>query len=215
MAEIEEFPTEVEISENVHDSQFIQPIRMKFKRGDKLITWDLVLRHDSVACLLYHKQKQSLLFVKQFRPAVYVTRIRRLDENIHKNWNEINWSKYPITMGETIELCAGIVDKPNISMRKHIQEEILEECGYNVNETDIHSIKTFVTGVGSSGARQELFYAEIDETMKVSEGGGVDSEKIDMIFMTISEAQKYCDEKEVPSSSGMLYGLMWFFKNRM
>lgn len=40
----------------------------------------------------------------------------------------------------------------------------------------------FRTGVGSSGSRQELFYAEIDETMKVSEGGGVDCEKIDKVF---------------------------------
>ncbi|VDM97446.1 unnamed protein product, partial [Onchocerca ochengi] len=178
MAESEEFPTEVEISENIHDSQYIRPMRMKFKRGDKLIKWDLILRHDSVACLLYHKQKQLLLFVKQFRPAVYITRVRMLDENVNKKWNEINWSKYPISMGETIELCAGLVDKPNVSKRKHMQEEILEECGYNVNEAEIQSIKTFVTGVGTSGALQELFYAEIDETMKVSEGGGVDSEKI-------------------------------------
>ncbi|EJW86549.1 hypothetical protein WUBG_02537 [Wuchereria bancrofti] len=117
-------------------------------------------------------------------------------------------------MGETIELCAGLIDKSNISWRKHIQEEINEECGYKVNENDIKSIKTFVTGVGSSGAQQELFYAEIDETMKVSEGGGVDSEKIEKIFMTISEAQKYCEQKEVAGSPGMLYGLMWFFKNR-
>ncbi|KAL3985673.1 NUDIX domain family protein [Acanthocheilonema viteae] len=94
-------------------------------------------------------------------------------------------------------------------------QEVHEECGYNVNEADIQSVKTFVTAVGSSGSRQEVFYAEIDETMKVSEGGGVDSEKIDKIFMTIPEAQKYCDQKEVPSSPGMLYALMWFFKNRM
>lgn len=47
-------------------------------------------------------------------------------------------------MGETIELCAGIVDKPNVSWRKHMQEEIHEECGYKVNENDIESIKTFV-----------------------------------------------------------------------
>lgn len=76
--------------------------------------------------------------------AVYISKVRRLDENVNKKWNEINWSKYPISMGETIELCAGIIDKPNVSWKKHIQEEIREECGYNVNETDIQTIKTFV-----------------------------------------------------------------------
>lgn len=44
----------------------------------------------------------------------------------------------------------------------------------------------FRTGVGSSGSRQELFYAEIDETMKVSEGGGVDSEKIEKVSSTFT-----------------------------
>ncbi|VDO36342.1 unnamed protein product [Onchocerca flexuosa] len=82
MAESEEFPTEVEISENIHDSQYIRPMRMKFKRGDKLIKWDLILRHDSVACLLYHKQKQLLLFVKQFRPGKYLLNLAHSSNKI-------------------------------------------------------------------------------------------------------------------------------------
>ncbi|VDK46402.1 unnamed protein product [Gongylonema pulchrum] len=32
--------------------------------------------------------------------------------------------------------------------------------------------------------------------------------------MTLAEAQEFCDQDEVASSSGLLYGLMWFFKNR-
>ncbi|VDN07027.1 unnamed protein product [Thelazia callipaeda] len=215
MAGNNEFLTEVQIIENVHDSQYIRPIRMKFKRNGKLIKWDLMLRHDSVACLLFHKQKKSFLFVKQFRPAVYAVKVRKMEENANKAWNEIKWEKYPISIGETIELCAGIIDKPNVSSHKHMQEEILEECGYEVNENDIQMIKTYITGVGSSGASQELFYAEIDETMKISEGGGVESEKIEKVFMTIQEAQMYCELKEVTSSTGLLYSLMWFFKNRL
>ncbi|VDN19611.1 unnamed protein product [Gongylonema pulchrum] len=172
----EEFLTDVEIVEDVRDSLFIRPVRMKFRRGGRPIIWDLILRHNSVACILYHRQKQLLLFVKQFRPAVYVAKIRQLEENKTKKMNEIDWSKYPVSMGETIELCAGIIDKPQVSSRQHMQEEIIEECGYSVKESDLQ------TGIGSSGASQEIFYAEIDETMKVSEGGGVDAEKIDKIW---------------------------------
>uniref|UniRef100_A0A0M3HIG9 Uncharacterized protein n=1 Tax=Ascaris lumbricoides TaxID=6252 RepID=A0A0M3HIG9_ASCLU len=30
--------------------------------------WDMALRPDSVACILFHRDMDSLLFVKQFRP---------------------------------------------------------------------------------------------------------------------------------------------------
>lgn len=76
--------------------------------------------------------------------AVYIAKIRKLEENERKKWNEIDWSKYPISMGETIELCAGIVDKPDVSTRRHMQQEIIEECGYRVNEDAIRPIKKFV-----------------------------------------------------------------------
>ncbi|EJW78408.1 hypothetical protein WUBG_10682 [Wuchereria bancrofti] len=177
MAGSEEFPVEVEIFEDVHDSQFIRPMRMKFKRGDKLIKWDLILRHDSVACLLYHKQKHSLLFVKQFRPAVYISRVRRLDENVNKKWNEINWSKYPISMGETIELCAGLIDKSNISWRKHIQEEINEECGYKKeNFVIVH------------GRNIEKCKATIDYIMR--EGKLSDKSNLDFVVADFSDLKE-------------------------
>ena len=51
-----------------------------------------------------------------------------------------------------------------------------EECGYKVN--NLEYITSFSTAVGHSGAKQSLFYAEIDENDRVSTGGGVDGEVI-------------------------------------
>jgi hypothetical protein len=52
-------------------------------------------------------------------------------------------------------------DKPGKSSLEHIQEEILEECGYQVPADRIESVKRYVTGISISGAAQHLFYARI------------------------------------------------------
>lgn len=43
----------------------------------------------------------------------------------------IDPSKYPASLGYTLELCAGIVDK-NKSLAEIAAEEVFEECGYKV-----------------------------------------------------------------------------------
>ncbi|KHN71457.1 Uridine diphosphate glucose pyrophosphatase [Toxocara canis] len=135
-------------------------------------------------------------------------------ENQGKEDADIDWSKYPISIGETIELCAGLIDKPNLSELAHMREEIIEECGYDVKECDITLLKKFITGIGASGAQQYLFYAEIDESMKVNEGGGTENERIQKVFMTLPEADRYYQKREVLSAPGLLYALQWFFSQK-
>ena len=46
--------------------------------------WDLIEAHDSVAILLYHLDLDAVLIVRQFRPAVYATQLRRANsEGLH------------------------------------------------------------------------------------------------------------------------------------
>jgi len=44
----------------------------------------------------------------------------------------VDWSTIPSKLGITVELCAGIVDEPKLSLKEIMQKEVLEECGYNV-----------------------------------------------------------------------------------
>ncbi|MFH4977481.1 hypothetical protein AB6A40_004190 [Gnathostoma spinigerum] len=208
-----EYLRDVEYVENIPNSKYMSLSRLKFTRGNKRFSWDLAFRHDSVACVLYHREKNSLLFVKQFRPAVYLTKIRRMQENQGIPLNRIDYSKYAVSLGETIELCAGLIDKPKLSAVEHMREEILEECGYSVNIDALRLIKKFIVGIGLSGSVQHLFYAEINDAQKVNDGGGTDSEKIEKVWMTLHEAHKYCEGIEVDSAPGLLYGLSWFFEH--
>jgi len=210
-----EFLSDVSFNEQLLSSPYVKPTRMSFTRGGQRIVWDLALSHDHVAIVLFHREKNALLFVKQFRPAIFVGRIRRLPENKNKLFNDVDWSCYPVSLGETIELCAGIVDK-DLPLADVAREEIMEECGYSVNVDSIRQISGYVTGIGLEGCSGTLFYAEIDESMRISDGGGnpAEHETIEKVYMTLDEAYAFMTEETFRCTPpGLLVGLNWFFRN--
>jgi len=150
--------------------------------------WEVVQAHDSVAILIHHAQKDAFVLVQQFRPAVYL------------NNND----------GLTIELCAGIVDK-ELPLVKIAQEEIEEECGFDVSVENIEKITSFYTSVGFAGAKQTLYYVEVDDTMKVSEGGGIDDEQIEVVYLSTEEAQTFMYNESIAKTPGLMFAFMWYF----
>jgi UDP-sugar diphosphatase len=202
----------VSFDENITASPYLRPIRLHFERRGKNRFWDLALEHDSVACVLYHKDKNALIFVQQFRPPVFVRKVRQLPENTGKTIHEIEWSIYPVSLGETIELCAGLMDKVGKNALETIKEEIIEECGYNVEKNNIKLIKKYIPSVSVSGSHHHVYYAEINDSMKISEGGGneTEGEYIKKVLMTIDEARAYIEKESVDSPPGFLYAVKWF-----
>lgn len=71
--------------------------------------------------------------------AVYYSMVPIEDVEYDK---EIDTNKYPTSLGFTIELCAGIVDKEK-SLAEIMKDEILEECGYAVPLSAIQKITSF------------------------------------------------------------------------
>jgi len=152
-------------------------------------SWEIVEAHDSVAILLYHKEHRSFVLVKQFRPAVYLN-------NDH---------------GMTIELCAGIVDK-ELSLTEIVKEEVEEECGFDIPLSNIEKITSFHTSVGFAGSKQTLYFGEVEESMKVSEGGGVDHEQIEVVYVPIEEAKKLLYDESIAKTPGLMFAFMWWFE---
>ena len=170
------------------DAKFIQTSFATYEQNGIAKTWEIVEAHDSVAILIYHKDKDAFVLVKQFRPAVYLNN----DD------------------GMTIELCAGIVDK-DLSLLQIAKEEIEEECGFDVSLDKIEKITSFHTSVGFAGSKQMLYFAEVDESMKVSEGGGVDMEQIEVIYLPVSEAKKLIYDESIAKTPGLMFAFMWYF----
>jgi len=150
--------------------------------------WEVVQAHDSVAILIYHTQKDAFVLVKQFRPAVYLNN----DD------------------GMTVELCAGIVDK-KLSLVEIAKEEIEEECGFDVPLEKIEDITSFHISVGFAGSKQMLYYAKVDESMKVSEGGGVDDEQIEVVYLSLTKAKALIYDESIAKTPGLMFAFMWYF----
>ncbi len=179
--------------DTLEDPNFIKPILINYIQQGKKKKWEAVLSHNSVAILLYHKEKQSFVIVKQLRPPVF---------NIDNN------------DGYMHELCAGIIDK-KLSDKEIAREEVLEECGYDIPLEKLEKITTFYTSVGISGASQTLYYAQIDEKMQCNEGGGLAEEEIEVIYLPLADAKKFMFDQSYKKTPGMLMAFYWFFENKL
>ena len=177
------------------ESKFVKPFSILYNQDGKNKRWDCVEAHDSVSCLLYHREFESFLFVRQFRPSV---------------WYYQEKNQTPIKNGLTYELCAGIMDK-GLDTKATIIEEILEETGYRVGS--VERVTSSFTALGFGANAQTLFYGEIDESMKVSSGGGIDDENIEVVFIPKNEAYDFILDSSYPKTSGIMFAFLWFFRN--
>uniref|UniRef100_A0A0N7ZAJ5 Uridine diphosphate glucose pyrophosphatase NUDT14 n=1 Tax=Scylla olivacea TaxID=85551 RepID=A0A0N7ZAJ5_SCYOL len=193
-------------------SQFVKPLRMHYRQDKKDKIWDLVSLHDSVSVILFNIDRQVLVLVRQFRPAVYYNSV---PEEGRQASGHVDTSKYPGCSGITLELCAGIVDK-KVSLEEMAQLEALEECGYDVPLKNFEHVKTFRSGVGVSGDRQTMFYAEVTDKMKVTEGGGLEAEGelIEVVEMGLQEVKELMAKPEITAPVGLLFALTWFLQHK-
>lgn len=166
----------------------------------------MVKAHDSVAVVLYHTEMRSMLMVRQFRPAVYASLLRAA--GIHSTLGQTQAP--PLEHAFTCELCAGIVDK-DMSLRAIAQEEIAEECGYNVPEDSIERLTSFIASVGSQGSTQTLFLARVDESMRAESGGGLAhaGEAIELLALPLDNVEAFVMDDSVGKTSGAMFGLTW------
>ncbi|XP_064368043.1 uridine diphosphate glucose pyrophosphatase NUDT14 isoform X1 [Dromaius novaehollandiae] len=174
--------------------------------------------HDSVSILIFNTSRQCFVVVKQFRPAVYMCEVERHCPQVFQNQDKENChleDPLPAVVGVTYELCAGIVDKPDLSLEEVAREEILEECGYCVPATDLRKITSYRSGVGVTGSRHTLFYAEITDQMKTGKGGGQpeEGELIEVVEIPLEDSMKFAFDESLPKTPGVIFGFVWFQNN--
>jgi UDP-sugar diphosphatase len=51
--------------------------------------------------------------------------------------------------------------------------QIVEECGYDVPLAGIVKVASYLSAIGISGSRHTIFAAQLDESMRVNDGGGL------------------------------------------
>ncbi len=180
-------------TEKLEDTKFVHPVKITYNQNGIDKCWEAVKSFDSVAILLYHEEKNAFLLVKQFRPPVYLNDTSKIC---------------------TYELCAGIVDK-DISLKQIAKEEIDEECGFDVPLENIEKITSFYTNVGVSGGCQSLYYATINDSMKIHNGGGIHDEQIELMYLPIKDYEEFIFDENKAKTPGLMFSFMWFMKNKI
>ncbi len=179
-------------TEPLKSTEYIKPLKLSYKINGKSRDWEAVSSFNSVAILLYHKERDALLLVKQFRAPVYLNNP---------------------SITHTYELCAGIIDKDK-SLDLIAIEEIDEECGYKVEPSELKKIASYYTNVGVSGATQHLYFANIDESMKIHEGGGDVSEDIVLEWIQTSRAEEFMYDESIAKTPGLMFAFSWFISKQ-
>ncbi len=126
----------------------------------KKLDREVVIKNSAVAAVVYNKDTDKFLLVKQFRPAAA--------DSTHP------W---------IIELAAGHIDDGE-SAETAVVREIEEEIGYKPEK--IHKLSSFYTSPGYSNEQIVLFSCTVDESMKTSSGGGLEIEDEDILIVEYS-----------------------------
>ncbi|WP_422104731.1 NUDIX domain-containing protein [Winogradskyella sp.] len=125
----------------------------KFKTGEwKRLSRETYNRGNGAAVLLYNKAKGTVILTRQFRMPIY--------ENDTRD-------------SMSIEVCAGAIDN-NDSPLETIIRETEEEVGYKI--TDATQVLIAYTSPGALTEKMYLFVAEYRDSMKINDGGGLESE---------------------------------------
>lgn len=138
-------------------------------------------RGNGATILMYNREKKTVILIKQFRMPSYV------------NGNET---------GVILEACAGLLDgdEPEVCVKK----EALEETGIKIEKVE----KIFEAYM-SPGAVTEIihfFIGEYDDSMKVNEGGGLETEHedIEVLEMSFQEAYKMIATGEIKDAKTIM-----------
>lgn len=69
------------------------------------------------------------------------------------------------------------------------------------------------SGVGISGSKQTLFYAEVTDDMKVGPGGGLaqEGELIEVVELPLAQGRILMMDESKTKPVGLMFALMWFF----
>ena len=138
------------------------------------------------------------MLVKQFRPAVWFNLQEGRELNLTQKGDE----------GYTYELCAGLMDKGK-SEEQTVIEEIAEETGFAVSK--VERITSTRGGRGFGGAKQTMSIAEINDAKKIGEGGGIDGENIEPVYVPLERAREFMFDETKTKATGLMFAFMWFF----
>lgn len=127
---------DVRVGKVPRDSPWMRTVRLSYTQDSRTKEWDIIRIHDSVCIVVFNTSRRKLVFVRQFRPAVYYA-------SLPEKQDVVDVKRYPATLGLSLELCAGIIDKDK-SVVEIARDELKEECGYEAPVSAFKEINTYL-----------------------------------------------------------------------
>lgn len=149
---------------------------LDYQRDDG--SWQTLIREtydrgNGATILLYNRQRRTVILTRQFRYPAFV--------NQHH--------------GILIETCAGLLDKHD--PLEAIRRETEEETGYRIHEP--RKILELFMSPGSVTEKLFFFVAEYSADLRVSQGGGIQSEGelVDVLELNFDVALQMIERGEI------------------
>jgi ADP-ribose pyrophosphatase len=134
----------------------------------KLIYRERINKKNAVASLVYNKNTDKYIFVKQWRPG---------------------------TLTEILEIPAGTLDVEGESSIECMKREIVEETGYKVDFIK-EIVPEFMVSPGYTTEKMTIFYCEV--SIKINTKLGVEDENIELVELPENEIiEKVRDAKSL------------------
>jgi ADP-ribose pyrophosphatase len=168
--------------------------RLRFEKADGSLSETVsrlnVERPDASAVLLYHRDEDAVVLVRQFRYSVYAG-------------GDGGWM---------LEIVAGML-APGDDPQETARREVMEESGYEVEE--LQHLYTFYPSPGGCSEKVYLYAAEIDESKKKGAGGGVaaEHEDIEVLKVPTDEALAMLERGEITDAKTIV-ALLWLAARR-
>jgi ADP-ribose pyrophosphatase len=154
------------------------------------LSWFLLRRPDAVCAVVYNTEREVMYFVKQFRLGVIAK-------------GDPAWA---------VELAAGVVD-PGESRHEAILREVREELGFEV--TQAVEVQMFYPSPAILSERIYLYYVEVSDDLRTSDGGGTthEHEDLEVIEVPVIELQEFVERNQITDGKTLI-GLAWFMAGK-
>ncbi|MEO5340200.1 MAG: NUDIX domain-containing protein [Magnetococcus sp. MYC-9] len=171
----------------------LEKIRLRYQRFSgqmsQEVSWETLLRSDSVAVLPYDPERDTVVLSRQFRLGPHLA-------------GEQGWC---------LEIVAGGCSETDI--HHDARREVLEEIGWEV--TQLQHIVTYYPAPHLSIERVHLFLGIIDSRHQAAPGGGLlhEDEDIEVLPMPFAQAMQLLHDGQISNSPAYM-GLHWLAQHR-
>ena len=178
-------------SENILDGFFhVQRLALRHtlcKTGAWSPTLERYILHrpDAVCAVVYHRERASLYFVRQFRVGTF--------QKDH---------------GWLTELAAGLIDEGE-TPEQAIEREVREELGFQIANPVL--IQKMYTTPGIINERVFLFYTEVVEEDRLHAGGGNahEHEDLEIVEVPVQHLDEFMQKQDILDAKTIV-GIQWF-----